>query len=43
MTTWDKLGLWFVVAAALVIVAYGLPLYEHFQLVRYGSPGFHPF
>ena len=43
VTTWDKLGLWFVVAALLVIVAYGLPLYEHFQLTRYGSPGFHPF
>jgi len=41
--TWDKLGIWFVVAAVLVIVAYGLPLYEHFQLIRYGSPGFHPF
>lgn len=43
VTTWDKLGLWFAVAAVLVIVAYGLPLYEHFQLIRYGSPGFRPF
>lgn len=43
VTTWDKLGLWFVVASVIVVVAYGLPLYEHFQLVRYGSPGFKPF
>ena len=43
VTTWDKLGLWFVIAAVIVVVAYGLPLYEHFQLIRYGSPGFKPF
>ncbi|HVX89845.1 MAG TPA: cbb3-type cytochrome c oxidase subunit I [Gemmatimonadales bacterium] len=40
---WDKLGIWFVVAAVLVIIAYGLPLYDHFQLERFGSPGFKPF
>lgn len=40
---WDKLGLWFVVAILLVLVAYGIPIYQHLQMVRYGSPGFHPF
>ena len=43
VTVWDRLGLWFVIAAILVIVAYGLPLYDHFQLERFGSPGFRPF
>ncbi|MEO6067069.1 MAG: cbb3-type cytochrome c oxidase subunit I [Gemmatimonadales bacterium] len=43
VTVWDKLGIWFVVAAILVLVAYGLPLYDHFQLERFGSPGFKPF
>jgi cytochrome c oxidase subunit 1 len=40
---WDKLGIWFVIAVVLVIIAYGLPLYDHFQLERFGSPGFKPF
>ncbi|HWA40480.1 MAG TPA: cbb3-type cytochrome c oxidase subunit I [Gemmatimonadales bacterium] len=40
---WDRLGIWFVVAAVLVIIAYGLPLQHHFQLERFGSPGFKPF
>ena len=40
---WDKLGIWFVIAVVLVIIAYGLPLWDHFQLERFGSPGFKPF
>jgi cytochrome c oxidase subunit 1 len=40
---WDRLGLWFVVAVVLVAVAYALPLYDLFQLTRFGSPGFKPF
>lgn len=40
---WDRLGLWFAIAVVLVIIAYGLPLYHHFQLQRFGSPGFKPF
>jgi cytochrome c oxidase subunit 1 len=40
---WDKLGIWFVVAAVLVLIAYGLPLYDHFQLERFGSAGLKPF
>jgi cytochrome c oxidase subunit 1 len=42
-SVWDKLGLWFVVAVVLVVIAYGLPLWDHFQLERFGSPGFKPF
>jgi cytochrome c oxidase subunit 1 len=40
---WDRLGLWFAVAVILVIIAYAIPLYNHFQLERFGSPGFKPF
>jgi cytochrome c oxidase subunit 1 len=40
---WDRLGLWFVVAVVLVALAYALPLYDLFQLTRFGSPGFKPF
>jgi cytochrome c oxidase subunit 1 len=40
---WDRLGLWFVVAVVLVLIAYGYPLWEHFQMERFGSPGFKPF
>jgi cytochrome c oxidase subunit 1 len=40
---WDRLGLWFVVAVVLVIIAYAVPLYDLFQLERFGSPGFKPF
>jgi hypothetical protein len=37
------LGLWFGVAVVLVAIAYAIPLYDLFQLTRYGSPGFKPF
>lgn len=40
---WDRLGLWFVVAVVLVVIAYAIPLYDIFQMTRYGSPGFKPF
>jgi cytochrome c oxidase subunit 1 len=40
---WDRLGLWFVVAVILVILAYAIPLSDIFGMTRYGSPGFKPF
>jgi cytochrome c oxidase subunit 1 len=40
---WDRLGLWFVVAIILVIIAYAIPLSDIFGLTRYGSPGYKPF
>jgi len=40
---WDKLGLWFVVAVALVAIAYVIPLWDLLHLTRYGSLGFKPF
>jgi cytochrome c oxidase subunit 1 len=40
---WDRLGLWFVVAVVLVVIAWGLPLADLFSLERFGSPGFKPF
>ncbi len=43
MGIWDRLGLWFVVAVILVIIAYAYPLLDLFQLERFGSPGFKPF
>ncbi len=39
----DRLGLWTVVAALLVIVAYGYPIWSHLQMHTYGSPGYSPF
>ena len=40
---WDKLWLWFAVAVVLVVIAYGIPIWQHLQMVRYGSPGFKPY
>jgi cytochrome c oxidase subunit 1 len=40
---WDRLGLWFVVAVVLVLIAYAIPLWDLLQLERFGSPGFKPF
>jgi len=40
---WDRLGLWFAVAAVLAAIAYVIPLWDLFNLTRYGSPGFKPF
>jgi hypothetical protein len=42
-TIWDRLGLWTIVAAALVIVAYAYPLIQLLSHPRFGSPGFQPF
>lgn len=39
----DRLGLWTAAAIVLLLVSYGPPLWNHLQLVRYGSPGFSPF
>lgn len=40
---WDRLWLWFAVAVIIAIIAYAIPLYDIFQLERFGSPGFKPF
>lgn len=40
---WDRLGLWLVIALVLVIIAYGMPLWDLLHLERFGSPGFKPF
>jgi cytochrome c oxidase subunit I len=40
---WDRLGLWFIVAVILVLIAYAVPLWDLLNLTRYGSPGFKPF
>jgi cytochrome c oxidase subunit 1 len=40
---WDRLWLWWAVAAVLVVIAYGVPLWNLLRMTRYGSPGFRPF
>jgi cytochrome c oxidase subunit I len=40
---WDNLGMWFLVAVVLVLVAYAVPLYDLLTMTRYGSPGFKTF
>jgi cytochrome c oxidase subunit 1 len=40
---WDRLGLWFIIAVVIVVIAYAVPLWDIFHLTRYGSPGFKPF
>jgi cytochrome c oxidase subunit 1 len=42
-TIWDRLWLWWAIAAVLVIVAYAIPLWDLLHLTRFGSPGFKPF
>jgi cytochrome c oxidase subunit 1 len=42
-SVWDRLGLWFVLAVGLVVIAYAVPLWDIFHLTRYGSPGYKPF
>ena len=39
----DRFGMWAVIAAALVAVAYAYPLLDHLGMERFGSPGFRPF
>jgi cytochrome c oxidase subunit 1 len=43
VTVWDRLGLWWAVAGVLVVIAYGIPLYDILTHARFGSPGFKPF
>ncbi|MDH3403022.1 MAG: cbb3-type cytochrome c oxidase subunit I [Acidobacteriota bacterium] len=40
---WDRLGLWTLVAAVLVALAYGYPLLHLLAQERFGSPGVSPF
>lgn len=40
---WDRFGMWAVVAAVLVAIAYAYPLVQLLSHPRYGSPGFQPF
>ena len=42
-TIWDRLGLWFVVAVLLVVLAYAVPVWDLVHMTRYGSQGFKPF
>ncbi len=42
-SVWDRLGMWFVVAAGVAAIAYGIPLWHLVHMTRYGSPGFHTF
>ena len=42
-TMLDRLGLWTVVGAVLVVIAYAWPIISHLRMERYGSPGFSPF
>jgi len=41
--TWDRLGLWTVVAVLLVAAAYAFPILQLLGHQRFGSPGFQPF
>ena len=39
----DRYGMWSIVAIAIILVAYAVPLWHHLQMPRFGSPGFKPF
>lgn len=39
----DRLGLLTAAAIALIVIAYGYPIWHHLQMPRFGSPGFSPF
>lgn len=39
----DRLGLLAIAAVVLIAIAYGPPLWNHLQMIRFGSPGFSPF
>jgi cytochrome c oxidase subunit 1 len=39
----DRLGLLTAVAAVLIAIAYGYPIWQHLLMPRFGSPGFSPF
>ena len=40
---WDRFGFWVTLAAALVIVAYGIPITQLLLHPRFGSPPYKPF
>jgi len=40
---WDRLGVWAVVAVALIIIAYAVPLYHLYTMERFPSLPFQPF
>ncbi len=40
---WDRLGLWMAVAAVLILIVYGPPLYRLHTMARFPSLGFSPF
>jgi len=42
-SSWDRIGLWTIVAIVLVVLAYGYPLATLLAHPRYGSPPFKPF
>jgi len=42
-SVWDRVGMWTVVAAALVVIAYAYPILSLISMERFGSPGFKPF
>jgi cytochrome c oxidase subunit I len=42
-TVWDRLGLWTVVAAGLIVLAYAPPLIHLYTMARFPSHGFTPF
>jgi cytochrome c oxidase subunit 1 len=39
----DRLGLLTALAAALIVIAYAYPIWQHLQMTRFGSTGFSPF
>lgn len=40
---WDRLGLWMAVAAVMILIVYGPPLYHLHTMARFPSLGFAPF
>ncbi|MFQ5551321.1 MAG: hypothetical protein ACE5FJ_08810, partial [Gemmatimonadales bacterium] len=42
-SVWDRMGMWTVAAAVLVLLAYAYPIWNLLSMERFGSPGFSPF
>ena len=40
---WDRFGMWTIVAAVLILLAYAYPIITLIGHTRYGSPPFQPF
>ncbi len=40
---WDRFGLWTLVAIALLVISYAVPIYHLYTMHRYGSIGYPPF